>query len=438
MEGCQALALPREIPHTSFLEPVLAACSQAGNAIRLPDTALGMKVAGFRYLPCATHALPVQLLLWTKGQCQCAAPPAEAVMVESSPQSQDQQDLFERVLDQVNVATVKSFLANAKEVKPGDFGTTGNAEELIGHLRNAVNERSVTRAQVFSLLQEGEENGNQTILYYSPKSDAVRDLCSDPVEVARRLFGGTETTNFPRLPRLREGWEIVDFRTPYAGNARDWLMKVYTFQESKIQRESLDAEEVRFALKLKPHEYAVLFERRVIESVCIARWNWHQEHPLLELRIEIAGRLPRFRMDINALWTRLQPAVNQDDFNLWDLRKVLEKMLRVCTAHADVFQIGLVNLKDSGEGNVRYTPYTENEPIDTNQTRLTTIHQLLDDGGQCDRLVMNWMAAGSSGALESNLRTYAGSRGSNELVVRAQTTERAVNYVTDRLRHFAN
>jgi len=195
---------------------------------------------------------------------------------------------------------------------------------------------------------------------------------------------------------------------------------------------------VQFALKLQKNEYAVIFARRVIESVCIARWNSHPDHPLLELRIKLAGRLQRFKLDINAIWSRLKPALQQEDFDPWDFRKVLDRMLRECQEQADVYQVGLVNLKDSGDGNVRYTPSTEHEPIDTNLTRLNTIHQLLEDGGQCDRLVMNWMSGSSGDALDENLRTYAGSRGANELVVRAQTTERAVNYVTDQLRHFAS
>jgi len=354
------------------------------------------------------------------------------------PNKTESQDLFERVRDKVNADSIKAVLSKAKDDIPGDFGISGNSEELLGHLRDAVNAGSLTTEQVYALLQEGEENGVQTILCYAPKSEETRQLCSDPSEVAKRLFGEnwSTSTGFPLLPRLETGWEIVDFRTPYAGKSSDWLMKVYTFQESKVLVKNLESDEVHFALQLKKNEYAVIYERRVIESVCIARWNAHHESPLLELRIELARRLPRFKIDINALWSKLKPVFEQEDFELWDLRVILQKMLRECQDKTDIYQIGLVNLKDSGEGNVRYTPYTEHEPIDTNPTRLKTIHQLLDDGGQCDRLVMSWMADGSGGAFGGNLRTYAGSRGTNVLVVRAQTTERAVNYVTDQLRSF--
>jgi hypothetical protein len=113
-------------------------------------------------------------------------------------------------------------------------------------------------------------------------------------------------------------------------------------------------------------------------------------------------------------------------------------MLRACSDNAAVFELGLANLIDSGEWGVRFTPYTETERIHDIPGRLDSIHKMLDDGGRCDRLVMTWLAKSSGGALDKDLRTYAGSRGTNELVIRAQTTARAVDYVTDQLRAFAN
>ena len=220
----------------------------------------------------------------------------------TEPEESKKQDLFERVLDKVNSDSVKAFLTNAKEEQPGDFGISGSAVELVDHLKSAVSLNCVTRDQVFSLLQEAEENGAQTILYYTPKTDAVRKLLDEPEEVGHRLFGEDwrKKMSFPFLPRLRGGWEIVDFRTPYAGKRKDWILKLYTFQESKVQVQHLEGDEVQFALKLKKNEYAVIFERRVIESVCIARWNSDPERPLLEMRVELADRVKLFVRDFSS------------------------------------------------------------------------------------------------------------------------------------------
>lgn len=390
-------------------------------------------------LHCRERARSLQCILYERVTHPLEGPPMTKP-VDQKQEPVEQQDLFERILAKVNADPIKVLLAAAKEDAPEDFGTSGTLPELVDHLKRAVALGSVTKERVWGLLQEGEENGGQTILYYAPKDEEVRGLCCRPEEVARRLFGEgwRQGMGFPQLPRLSDGQTIVDFRTPYAGKGEDWLLKIYTFQESKVQLQNLDSEEVRFALQLQKNQYAVVYEKRVVESVCIARWNSHGDLPLLELRIELSGRLPRFEVDINAIWSRLRPAVRQEEFCSWELRPALDRMLRECESQTMVYQIGLVNLKDSGEGNVRYTPYTEHEPIETNETRLKTIHQLLDDGGQCNRLVMKWLAEGSGEAIDVNLRTYAGSRGTNELVIRAQTTEQAVDYVTDRLRHFAS
>ena len=112
-------------------------------------------------------------------------------------------------------------------------------------------------------------------------------------------------------------------------------------------------------------------------------------------------------------------------------------MLRECPLHPKLYQLGLAHLVDSGEGGVKYVPYTEHDTIDATPIRLQTITQILDDGGRCSRLAATWLPEESGGAIEEKLRTHAGPRRTNELVISAQATARAVDYVTDKLRYFA-
>lgn len=355
----------------------------------------------------------------------------------------EEQDLFERVADKVNRDPIHSLLSEYRALFPGEIQVSGNKADLVAHLRSAVDMGRIPRARVFSLLQDGEENGSQIIMYLRPKTKDVLEKCRNPQKVARELFGKdwAKTKGFPRLTRLTSGWDVADFRIGHLGKPNDWLLKVYTFQEVRVKVRDLDQAEVamRGFIGLKENEYAVVYERRVAESVCLARWNDDDDHPLLELRVELSGRLDRLNTDIHALWTRLRPAFERDqDFDEWDLRGPLEQMLRQCREHTETYELGLANLVDSGDWGVRYMPYTEHEKIDTIPSRLDTIHQLLDDGGWCDRLVMTWLADGAAGNLERNLRAYAGSRGINELVIRAETTARAIDYVTDQLRAFAD
>lgn len=353
----------------------------------------------------------------------------------------NEQDLFERVFAKVNADPLRGLLVEYAEKHPGEIRTSGAKADLVDHLKAAVDAGRVPRERVFALLQEGEENGGQTILYYVPKSKAVRERYSRPEEVAATLFGADweRTQQFPRLPRLTNTYQVVDFRVGYMGKPQDWLMKVYSFQEREVLVRQLQPGDVTYrGLGLKESEFAVIYDRQVVESVCLARWNSDENRPLLEVRVEQSGRLPRLKVDVNAIWTRLRPAFNhEEDFDPWELRSPLERMLRDWEANTGLYRLGLTNLVDSGEGGVRFTPYTEQDSLDATPIRMQTIHQILDDGGRCDRLVITWLTEQSGGALAKQLRTYAGSRGTNELVIGSQTSGRAVDYVTDQLRRFA-
>ena len=110
-------------------------------------------------------------------------------------------------------------------------------------------------------------------------------------------------------------------------------------------------------LGLEANEFVVAYKRKVAESVCLARWNEHPDTPLLELRIELSGRIKRFKLDVNTIWSRLIGVFDRDtDFEPWELDAPLERLLRECPSRPDLYQIGLTHLTDSGEGGVKYVP----------------------------------------------------------------------------------
>lgn len=350
-----------------------------------------------------------------------------------------EQDLFERVAEKVNKDFIRAFLIEFKPQFPEDIHLEASLGELVGQIKDAVTLGRIPRERVLKLLQEFEENGNQTLLYYLPVSDEISATCRDANGIAERLFGASWREEFPKLTRLNNGYSVVDFRIGVPGKPNDWILKIYTYQENRVPvRELRLSPEQSSQLGLEANEFVVAYKKKVTESVCLARWNDHPDLPLLELRIELSGRIKRFTIDVNAIWSRLQGVLKRDiDFSPWELEEPLERLLRDCRSHPELYEIGLTHLTDSGEGGVKYVPYTENEKIDSTPIRHQTITQILDDGGRCSRLVVTWLADSSGGALDKNLRTYAGARQSNELVVQAQTTARAVDYVTDQLRAFA-
>ena len=73
-----------------------------------------------------------------------------------------EQDLFDRVQAKVNKEPLKAVLVEYQQQHPGEISTSGVKADLIGHLRDACSIGRIPRERVFALLQEYEENGNQT------------------------------------------------------------------------------------------------------------------------------------------------------------------------------------------------------------------------------------------------------------------------------------
>src|SRR5262245_37638483 len=100
-----------------------------------------------------------------------------------------EQDLFKRVGEKVNRDFIRGLLAEYKPQFTDDIQLDGSLADLVAELRNAVTLGRIPRERALGLLQEFEENGNQTLLYYAPTSDQVIQTCRKPEEIAARLFG---------------------------------------------------------------------------------------------------------------------------------------------------------------------------------------------------------------------------------------------------------
>lgn len=348
--------------------------------------------------------------------------------------------LCDRIRSKVNVHTLRAFLKlQSEKHQRGEIVIGSTKEEMSHNLNEAISQGLIPIGEAIDLLREGEENGHQTILYYRPKSLKATDLCRQPENIAKSLFGKNWRTSeqFPLLPQLTEGYAIVDFREKYLGKENDWLLKIYTYQTVKEKVRQVDGNQINSQnLGLEQDQFAVIYQNITLESVCVLRWNDHETLGLLEIRIEFENRSKKFEKDVGSVWKNVAAVFSQDDFEPWELHKPLLNMLRKCEDNNSEYELGVVSLTDSGDGVVKYHTKTEFDSIAAAPVRLDTIKQILDDGGRCDRLVITWMPKASKGALLQSLRTYAGSRGTNELVISAQISSKAVDYVTDRLRLF--
>src|SRR5262245_12099919 len=113
--------------------------------------------------------------------------------------------LYEIVDQQCNAAQIAALLSTAKNINEQakkDTRLTGSKKNLIDNLRYAVGKRHIKQADVYNLIRESEENGQQHVFYFRPNTKDAKDLCRDGTEVANRLFEEVWGSDyFPKFER---------------------------------------------------------------------------------------------------------------------------------------------------------------------------------------------------------------------------------------------
>src|SRR5260370_5266404 len=213
---------------------------------------------------------------------------------------------------------IRDLLRRHKEDHPKEILVSGTKDDVVNHLERAVAEGIVKRTEVLDLLQEAEENGDQHIFYFVPKSAAVARRCKNGQEVASLLWGDEwkEKMGFPRFTLVPSSHEWADFRVGLRRKPNDWIAKIYghEVQRRLFKEETLvDDTLVRYYKKV---------EQR---TVSLARWNEGNGPSLLEIRVPRCDSKATLLFRREAICTRLNPALTEDDCLPWCLRKAIRR-----------------------------------------------------------------------------------------------------------------
>lgn len=110
--------------------------------------------------------------------------------------------------------------------KRGEIRIGSGKEEMISNLRTAVSSRKIEISDVHSLIRDAEENGNQHIFFYRPKSGKLAKKYSDPDAMATTLFGTKWQSRFPAFQLKKDSFIWADFR-PNGTGSKGWTGKLY-------------------------------------------------------------------------------------------------------------------------------------------------------------------------------------------------------------------
>ncbi|HEY1189407.1 MAG TPA: hypothetical protein VGE74_17265 [Gemmata sp.] len=338
------------------------------------------------------------------------------------------------------------------------------ADDALEEIRKAVRAGHLLPEQLVAALQDAEENGNQHIMYYVSVKDKTR-IFADGEAVAQAIFGATDwyvRQGFPNLASpTGDAFEWADFRIGLPGKPHDWVAKFYT---PESREEPVPAGEVQAWITAQTgvahdgagtdltsdeHVQAWItaqigvapnpawrfnFTRPVrFRSVLLARWN----HPgILELRVSRRGLDSRTTLATReeAIWTRLARAIKKDDLSAWDLGPVRSNMVRAEARGGMPFRTSRTTLRTALGTHVAFERPTDEEAMSADEVASRSIAGLMSDGGRNEVLTVNFLADRSDDALEQDLLVIAGVARAHEVVIRAQSSARAIDYVTDQFR----
>ena len=238
---------------------------------------------------------------------------------------------LDEALSLVQKCTTKQIKAVLRAKQDNEYVrlSAPRKEDLIQkNLRDALTSGAVPMTDVFRLIQDSEENGDQHISYWRIPPKLREMLEFEPV--AMRLFGEKwkqTVSKFPSLTLKPESYVVSDFRS-VAGKPLDWVLKIYG--QASIN-EAVG--------KLQPGENGSLWqEYKVISlrSVLVVRRNGAD---LLEIRVQRDGSRRRVEKWYETVWTILQPVILQQQLPTWDLTKVIRNLILDCEGPRRALQL---------------------------------------------------------------------------------------------------
>jgi hypothetical protein len=304
--------------------------------------------------------------------------------------------------------------------------TAENKGELVRrNLREAVEAKAITEAQVFDLIRGAEENGRQHIFYFRCSKAYGSKLSLELV--SENLWGKNWITkmSFPRH-KLRENdfvWADGRLWNPEK-KPRDWVLKVYGDEvHHRFLGESHEDNETLLVKK-----YAVERRRRVL----LARWN---SPDILELRVPSDESRRRVIGWVQMLWRMIQVGVQRDEFKEWDLSAARGTMISKAEENKKFYTFRDTTLVDPQSMAATFHPHAPEGGLFASVAARDAIKGLMKADSECAQLSATWLKG--DGLLSNDLRTYIGGMQTNEMIVREHCEARDLDHVTEQLRFYS-
>lgn len=336
------------------------------------------------------------------------------------------EDALSLVKDLCTAEQIQALLRTRKG-QEGVRITAENKDVLVDrNLREALEARAIEVEQVFELIRSAEENGNQHIFYYKPKSKAIADAITFE-SIAERLWkrDWKETVEaFPAIKLRPNTYQYSDFRR-HSTKPKDWILKIYGHMLL-----------TRFTGKTE-HRGDYIWKEFVEEPlriVLLARWN--STAGLLEIRVQRNESKMRVIEWHEKVWEMLKPALVKTQFDEWTLSKAMAQLITNQSENSRLYNFRDASVLDANAGvHVSFETVLDDGNLFTSIETRDSLNKYLEAKSECNGLTVTWVGQ-SSGTPVKELRTLLGARKPHELIVMAHCSDKDLDYVTDQLRRF--
>jgi hypothetical protein len=342
------------------------------------------------------------------------------------------------------LALVKDFatieqIQNLLRTRKGEVRITGeNKDQIVDrNLREAIDNRTIDIDQVFDLIRDAEENGNQHILYYQAKTRAIGEALAFD-NLAPRFFGANWAdkleSDFPQIKLKPNDFKISDFRR-LPKKPKDWILKIYG--QTIIEKLTTEQEpEGTTALWRK-------FNYEELRIVLMARWN---SPDLLEVRVQRDSSRRRVEGWHNTVWETLKPHVVRSQFEPWTLSKGMKNLVAKHTGNEKVYNFRDAKVIDKADIHVTFQAYSDARTLFESEATSESLQGYLDAKSEWDGITVTWLPQTNNipaketrtllGVKQTqDLRKRVGEQ-SNEMIVQAHCSAEDLDYVPGQLRSF--
>ncbi len=291
---------------------------------------------------------------------------------------------------------IQALLRKRKGIEHVRISAETKDDLVDRNLRTAVEANAIQVGEVFDLIRYAEENGNQHIFYYKPKTKGIADALTYDT-IAQRLWGTNwekTVSDFPSVRLKPSDYKYSDFRSN-SKKPKDWILKVYG-----------DTLITRFTGKTEQRGPNVIWREYVQEPlrvVLVARWN---SPDLLELRVqrnESRKTVERWR---DKLWEMLSPALVPAEFKEWELGKTMARLVLDDQQNSAVYTFRDAQVIDAEAGvYATFETHADQGNLFTSIETRKSLQNYLAAKSDCAGLTVTWLP-GSNGEFPKRKRGH--------------------------------